>query len=324
MATNKQVLDLISAHLEGDDKFRKCVESIVTDEKGKNEKGGYTKDLEKRLNQFTKKTNLEELPYNITMYFKSFFTEIEVNANLDDLYVSDETKAILQNVVKEYGYKEQFKPWQIESDRKLLLEGSSGCGKTFTAQCLAKELELPLFVVKTEMLVDSHLGATAKQLSQVFECIKSLPAVYLFDEFDSIGFSRISSKGESTEGEMRRVLNSLLQFIENDKSNSVIIATTNLIELIDKALHRRFDYILTYDKPTKDIIEKLYSENLKEYLQANSGAELNITDELIEVSTGISSAEIIKICKRAIKNNILNGDKIDSEKLINLCSKYKV
>lgn len=323
MATNKQVLDLITAHLEGDDKFRKCVESIITDEKSKNEKGVYTKDLERKLKHFVRRTNLEELPYNVSMYFKTFFTEIEVNAGLDDLYVSEDTKNILKSVINEYSFKEQFKPLQIENDRKLLLEGDSGCGKTFTAQCLAKELELPLFVVKTEMLVDSHLGATAKQLSQVFECIRSLPAVYLFDEFDSIGFSRIKSKGESVDGEMRRVLNSLLQFIENDKSDSVIIATTNLIEMIDKALYRRFDHILSYTKPTKDIIEKLYSENLKEYVRNNTGAELDVTDELIECSDGVSSAEIIKICKKAIKNHILNGDKIDSVKLIELCGSYK-
>ncbi len=319
MATNGQVLRLIDAHLDGEEQFKKTIKQIIAEEEKKNPKSGYANDLNWALKRFIKRTDLSELPYNITQYFKEFFNEIETDAGLKDLYVSDETKEILQTVICEYGFREEFQKSMIRNATNLLLEGDSGCGKTFTAKCLAKELNLPLFMVKTESLIDSLLGETAKNLSKVFQCINTLPAVYLFDEFDSIGYARTSSEGS---GEMRRTVNMLLQFIENNKSDSFIVATTNLKSQLDSALYRRFDYIINYSKPDKKIIEQLYINTLKDYMKEDATLCFDYSDELLEMSLGINSAEIINNCNIARKKYIMTGEKISNESLIELCKRF--
>ena len=130
--------------------------------------------------------------------------------------------------------------------RKRLIEGKPGTGKTMTASVIASEVSLPLYTIQVDKLVNKFMGETSARLRQIFDSMETQQGVYLFDEFDAIGADRSL---DNEVGEMRRILNSFLQFIEQDASDSIIIAATNNQKILDQALFRRFDDVLHYDLP---------------------------------------------------------------------------
>ena len=145
-----------------------------------------------------------------------------------------------------------------------MLIGSPGTGKTMTAKALAKELHLQLHTIQVDRLVTKFMGETSAKLRQIFDLIQEEHGVYLFDEFDAIGGDR---SNDNDVGEMRRVLNSFLQFIEQDTSDSLIIAATNNPKLLDHALFRRFDDVLYYEKPDADQRKALIANVLGTFME---------------------------------------------------------
>ena len=143
--------------------------------------------------------------------------------------------------------------------RKVLLLGPPGTGKTMTATVLAGELGLPLFAIQLDGLITKYLGETAAKLRLIFEAIEETRAVYLFDEFDALGSERAA---RNEVGEIRRVLNSFLQFLEQDDSDSFIVAATNHPQLLDRALFRRFDSIVEYSLPSPACAEQVLQARL--------------------------------------------------------------
>jgi len=166
-----------------------------------------------------------------------------------------------------------------------------------TARVLARELRLQLHTIQVDRLITKFMGETSAKLRQIFDLIQRELGVYLFDEFDAIGSERSL---ENDVGEMRRVLNSFLQFIENDSSDSLIVAATNNPRLIDQALYRRFDDVLYYEKPKKDDRKRLIQNLLGLFL----GSRLS-WKRIIEESDGLSHADVDHACRDAIKNIIL-------------------
>ena len=170
-----------------------------------------------------------------------------------------------------------------------------------TASVLAKEFNLPFFVVRTEKVVTKFMGETGQKLGRIFDFISEVPAVYLFDEFDAIG----SQRGMDNEvGEQRRILNTFLQLLERDDSDSFIIAATNSIESIDKAMFRRFDDVIEYHLPDREQRLAL----LHEYLYAAKDLDFALAESLFE---GMSHAEIKMLCSDIFKESLLNDKKID-------------
>lgn len=131
-----------------------------------------------------------------------------------------------------------------------------------TASVIANEVNLPLYVIQIDKLVTKYMGETSVKLRQVFDYIEEYPGVYLFDEFDAIGADRSM---DNDVGEMRRILNSFLQYLENEDSFSLIIAATNNPSILDKALFRRFDDVLEYFLPDEDQILRIMKNKLDGY-----------------------------------------------------------
>ena len=183
-------------------------------------------------------------------------------------------------------------------------------GKTLTASIIASELSLPLYTVQMDKLVTKFMGETSAKLRQVFDSIESNVGVYLFDEFDAIGADRSL---DNEVGEMRRILNSFLQFIEQDNSESIIIAATNNQKLLDQALFRRFDDVLHYKLPTYVEIKRLLEYKIKLY-----DKDFMIPKDVVKASVGLSHAEIARVCDDAIKNSILNDEPITGKMIISL------
>ena len=159
-----------------------------------------------------------------------------------------------------------------------------------------------------DKLVSKFMGETSAKLRQIFDNIQSNVGVYLFDEFDAIGADRSL---DNEVGEMRRILNSLLQFIEQDSSESIIIAATNNQKLLDQALFRRFDDVLHYSMPTSIEIEKLFEHKLVEF-----DSSIRITKAVVDAAAGLSHAEIVRVCDDAIKNSILEDAHITADSLV--------
>lgn len=220
--------------------------------------------------------------------------------DMSEIILSTSNQDKIVKILSEYNNQEKLKKHGLKHRRKILLSGHPGTGKTMSASIIASELHLPLYVIQIDKIITKFMGETGAKLRQIFKMIEMQKGVYFFDEFDSIGTDR--SK-DNEVGEMRRVLNSFLQFLENDNSDSLIITATNNIALLDRALFRRFDDILYYDIPTKDEMLKL----LKLRLQAFT---VNFDlDGVLAKASGLSHADIVKSCNDAIKEAIINDKK---------------
>jgi SpoVK/Ycf46/Vps4 family AAA+-type ATPase len=206
----------------------------------------------------------------------------------------------LRSFVSQQRQRDKLRQHGRTPKSKLLLVGPPGSGKTFTASAIAGELHLALHVVRLDSIISRFMGETASKLRLVFDQIALERAVYLFDEFDAIGGKR---SGDNDVGEMRRVLNSFLQFLEEESgSDSLLIAATNHPELLDPALLRRFDDAIMYPLPTLEMIIPLLQDRLS-FFQTSFGDWSGVS----ESGVGLSQAEIVKAADDVGKDAILSG-----------------
>jgi AAA+ superfamily predicted ATPase len=185
-----------------------------------------------------------------------------------------------------------------------------------TASALAGEMDLPLFTIVLEVLITRFMGETAAKLKLVFDSIQQVRGVYLFDEFDAIGSKRILA---NDVGEIRRVLNSFLQFLEKDVSGGIIVAATNHPELLDQALFRRFDDVIDFALPKDDLSEKA----LRNFLSAMDTKAVDWMT-VVEAARGLSYSDINNACENASKEAILkDSKKIGTEDLLKALEERK-
>jgi SpoVK/Ycf46/Vps4 family AAA+-type ATPase len=180
------------------------------------------------------------------------------------------------------------------------LEGPPGTGKTMTAAVLAHELSLPMFTVRLDSLLSKYMGETAGKLRQVFDAVAQRRAVYLFDEFDAIGGDRSGND----VGEARRILNSFLVFLEQASPESIVIAATNHRAILDKALFRRFDMVLTYQLPDTTQARAVIKGRLGTLMK---GMRWDSVDAHTE---GLSHADLVKAAEAAAKAVLMRGDTV--------------
>lgn len=219
-----------------------------------------------------------------------------------DMVLSEKVSEAIKRILSEQQKFDQLLQHNLEPRRKLMLVGPPGCGKTMTAKAIAGDLEIPLFIIRLDGLISRYMGESISKLKLIFDSMYQHRAVYLFDEFDSIGSNR--SYGNEV-GEIKRVLNSFLINIEKDKSNSLLIAATNIPESLDKALFRRFDDIIQYPLPNDKEIAQLIAVQLKGY-SIEKGKSINA---IAKEAVGLSFADISNACKDAIKEMIVHNSK---------------
>ena len=204
----------------------------------------------------------------------------------------------MQRIIREQRHAGRIVEHGLSPRRKLLLIGPPGTGKTLTGTVLAGELGLPLFQVRLDGLITKYMGETAAKLRQIFDATSRTRGIYFFDEFDAIG----SQRGLSNDvGEIRRVLNSFLQMIEQDRSHSLVVAATNHPGILDPALFRRFDDILHYDLPDKSQIAKLLMTRL-----ARTAVKGVQWENLADSAMGLSYAEVTRAANEALKDALIH------------------
>ena len=305
MATAEHLKNLIKAHLDRDDeKFKTIVLQIAAYEARHNHES-----LARELKQMVEK-NIPRVTFLRPMVQNPMLSVNMPSDKLSDLVVSDDILERINRIISEYRNKNKLQKYGLSNRRKILIEGKPGTGKTFTASVIAAELGLPLYTVQMDKVVTKFMGETSAKLRQVFDSIGMSTGVYFFDEFDAIGADR---NLDNEVGEARRILNSFLQFIEQDVSDSIIIAATNNQKLLDQALFRRFDDVLHYNLPTRKEIRIILEKHIVSF-----DKQFVISEMLIDSAEALSQAEIIRACEDAIKESILTNAKITEELLIAL------
>lgn len=221
------------------------------------------------------------------------------HVHLQDIILADESRKKLERLLREQKAVQIIREKGLRPRRKILLTGKPGTGKTLTASAIAGELGLPLMVVRLDGLITKYMGETAAKLRIIFDTLAHTRGVYLFDEFDSIGSSRDMN---NDVGEIRRVVNSFLQMVEQDQSDSLIVAATNNIGILDPALFRRFDDVIAYDLPD----EKGIIEALKSKLGSIKTSKVQ-WQKLAKNAEGLSYADVTRACEDAIKDALIHG-----------------
>lgn len=303
MANKEQIKALLDSYFEHDDERFVTVALQVAATAAKKGNSDLAKELKEIIDRGrSKKKDKEErrvLNFNkLSADLANLLTVSYPEIDLRNAVFSQEIDSLIRKVIKEQLQRFRLREYNLAPASKLLLVGPPGTGKTMTAKILASELKLPLYSVQFEGMLSKFMGESASKLKLIFEQITSERAVYLFDEFDAIGARR---DRDNDVGEIRRVLNSFLQFLEQQHSDSVIVAATNHPELLDNALFRRFDIVLRYSNPDLLVIEGLLKDSL--FAFAKNSIDWKA---LAEVANGLNHAEIVKSCNDIAKEIILN------------------
>lgn len=205
-------------------------------------------------------------------------------------------------IVAEHRRCDDLAPFGLFPRHKVLLHGAPGNGKTMLAEAFAHELSIPFLRVKYGGLIDSHLGATGKNLQQVLDYAKTAPCVLFLDEFDGIGMDRNDNRDV---GEMRRITNQLLIAIERLPASCVFIAATNADNLLDSALKRRFDFVIEVPSPTVELRLQCAQKELDPVITPGHDV-LHLADQIALMNLPNLSA-VVNFCKRIRRDLVLNS-----------------
>lgn len=174
----------------------------------------------------------------------------------DDVILNDDNKKEIEQLMKEFRYIDVLKQYNLPVNNKILLYGHSGCGKTMTAKAIATKLNKPLFILDLSTFVSARIGETAKNIKMVFDKAERERAVLFLDEFDYVG--KMRGNDDNDVGEMRRLVNALIQMIDQFPEKAILVAATNHVEVLDIALLRRFQVRIEYDMPTDEVLDQYY------------------------------------------------------------------
>lgn len=306
MATGEQLKALLRSHAAGDEeRFRSTALQIAAHSARK----GATQ-LAKELRDLVDRPQRVQAPAGVPRAvpivrpageLAGLVTASYPSTRIAEMVLSGEIRDELAEVVSQYRQRDRLRHHGLCPKRRLLLIGPPGCGKTMTASALAGECALPLMFVQLHTLITKYMGETAAKLHLVFDSMNETRGVYLFDEFDAIGSTRAA---RNDVGEIRRILNSFLQFLERDESDSIVVAATNLVGMLDEALFRRFDDVIRYTLPDAKMVRALVENRLARF-------ELDSVEWRVPLTNarGLSHAEITRACDEAAKASVLADTK---------------
>lgn len=303
MATADQLRALVDSHTLGDDQRFRAVAMQVAAKAAQQGKHRLADELRRLLDESAVPRKLHvgqtrAVPIaRPSQELAGLLSASYPKTRLSSMVLDAPLRRELELVVHEYTQRDTLRAHGLEPRLRLLLIGPPGTGKTMTAAGLAGECGLPLFSVQLHGLITKFMGETAAKLHQVFEAMEQTPGVYLFDEFDAIGSIR---GGSQDVGEIRRVLNSFLQFLEQHQADSLVVAATNLRSLLDDALFRRFDSVFRYRLPETEDIVRLIKNRLTTFKLVRID-----WSAVTQAAEKLSQAEIVRAAEDAAKRCVL-------------------
>ncbi len=231
---------------------------------------------------------------------EQLITYREPTVSQDQIVLTKNCSKKVARILEEHRNKHLLAQHGYQPKRKLLFWGPPGCGKTFTANFIAHELGMPLGTIRLNAVISSFLGDTAAHIQRVFDVANSRPMVLLLDEIDAIAKNR---DDRNDVGELKRVVNSLLQAMDAfTSSGSIIIAASNHQYLLDPAIWRRFDDIVHFPPPTEAERQQYLG------LLLNGVSFTGALHQTARTLSSLSFADIQKVVVDAIKNMLLRGD----------------
>lgn len=315
MATADQVKALVKSHAEGDDSHFYSVAIQVAAKAARSGNVKYAQELRDLIDELRRQGHQKDAIASVVPVAQprgelaSILSVTYPTTRLSDLVLSPPTHVRLKQVLTEQRQQALLGRHGLMATRKLLLIGPPGTGKTTTAHAIAGELGLPLFSVRLESILTKFMGETAAKLRMAFDALAQTKGVYLFDEIDALGSDR---SARNDVGEIRRVLNSFLQFLEEDKSDSIVIGATNNPQLLDPALFRRFEVILEFHLPSASQVKEVIENRLSRFQKSRLG-----WTTIVSASSGLSHAEVVSAVDNAMKVVVLSGrDKILTTDLV--------
>ncbi|MDM3315975.1 ATP-binding protein [Citrobacter sp. Cb220] len=314
MARADLVLNLVETGMKGDlPRFRVTAEAIAAEATARHQY-----QLADKLKSILTSTDSGEVRrYTYDNDLQNAFYEIHPRKILDDLILPEGIAVQFMELIEEHARRDLLRSYNLEPRHKLLLSGPPGNGKTSIAEALANHLSLPFFTVKYEGIINRYLGETAQQIDKLFEFIKTQRCVLFFDEFDAIGKER---EDVNDNGEMKRVVNSLLKQIDLLPSHVVVVGATNHESMLDKAIWRRFQLQITVPAPTQSMATKWFEEFEKRVGHSLGFAPSTLAKKL----SGLSFAELEEFALDVQRKYVLSLPESKS-KLKNItahCLKY--
>lgn len=303
MANAKQILALLKSRAEGDeDAFFSIALQVAAAEA----RQGHRQIAEEIRAEIDKVRARDSAGPSVAIPFSQPRGDLEgllelrePRFKLQDVVLSQTLVGRISEILRQQRKRDWLREHGKTPNRRILFVGPPGSGKTMSAEALAGELHLPFFVVRLESMITRFMGQTAAKLRLVFDESTKRRGVYLFDEFDAVGGRRIATNDVA---EMRRVLNSFLQFMEEESStDSLIVCSTNHPSLLDRALLRRYDQVLEFDAPSPDQIKAIIRANIRP-MKAPRIAWKRVVDE----AQNLSQSEIVRATDDAVKTAILD------------------
>ena len=306
MASGKTLRQLIKAGASGDPTaFRQASEVIINEERQK-QHHLLANDLENILYSDT----LQPAERNLSRILPKVPTDKERGLPLldihqpkraiDELILPDDSLLAIEELLEEHRREDVLRSYGMKASNKVIFFGPPGCGKTLAAEVIASELDYPLAIVRLDALVSSYLGETAANLRKVFDFISQYPMVALFDEFDALGKERNDG---SEHGELRRVVNAVLQMMDAYQGQSLLLAATNHEHILDTAIWRRFDETISFPLPSQAQTAQILTLKLRGVRR-----EFEIEDKkVLGLFKSLSGADIERVIRRAVKRMILRN-----------------
>jgi len=303
MTASKHLIALLKSHIEkDDDQFLSVAMQVAAHEarKGHGNVAQQLRELVDEARQGRVKTARRPVPIAKPKGELAELVSVSFSdTRLKNMALTTQLQNRLNRVLTEQRQQHKLTERGLRPRRKLLFVGPPGSGKTMTASAMAGELRLPLFNVVFHTLITRFMGETASKLRVIFDAMEETRGVYFFDEFDAIGARRTE---RNDVGEIRRVLNSFLQFLEQDESDGLIIAATNHAELLDPALFRRFDDVIEYELPGENEIFEILRSRLVGFETRSVNWE-----RVIKQALGLSQAQISRVADEAAKQALLSN-----------------
>ncbi|NCR73367.1 MAG: ATP-binding protein [Microcystis aeruginosa LG13-12] len=322
MSTARHILALLKSHVEGEEQQFYSAALQMAAHEARQGHGKLAQEIRELIDQAKASKSVIEKksdPIPLVQPKGDLANLVSVrypDTRLSDMILTSDLEFRLKRVLTEQRQGKRLREHNLTPRRKLLLVGPPGSGKTMTAEALAGELKLPLFTTLYDSLMGKYMGETASRLKLIFEAMTITKGVYFFDEFDAIGTQRHNS---NDVGEIRRILNSFLMFLEQEQGDSLILAATNHPQLLDKALFRRFDDVIEYQLPDAAIIRELIESRLISF-------EIDWKDwsNILNQANGLAQAEIVRATDDAAKQAVLsNSQKVSEDSLISAIMERK-
>lgn len=176
--------------------------------------------------------------------------------SLADVLLDEANRQKFEQLIKEHKYIKELNQYGLPANNKILLHGSSGCGKTMTAKAIANALEKNILILNLSNVICPRIGETSQNIKQVFDKAGREKAVLFLDEFDQIGKAR--GNDDKDVGEMRRLVNTIIQLIDYYPADALLLCATNHAEIIDAALLRRFQLRINFEMPASEMLDEYY------------------------------------------------------------------